>query len=66
MPFGHALVGLIFAKRIDQIHPERDVANHFALFVKRHAKTGFGQIIFPKLAGIVEENPGDQEIRLVG
>ena len=65
LPFGHALVGLDFSpKRIDQIHPERDVANDFALFVKRHAETGFGQIIFPKLAGIVEKNPGHQEIKV--
>ena len=40
------------------------MADHFALLVKRHAETGFGQIIFPKLAGIVEENPGDQQIKV--
>ena len=40
------------------------MADQFALLVERHAETAFWQIIFPKLAGIVEENPGNQQIKV--
>ena len=32
--------------------------------IERHAEAGLGQIIFPKLAGIVKENAGDEQIEI--
>ena len=40
------------------------MADHFAALIEGHAEAGLGQMIFPKLAGVVEENAGDEQVEI--
>ena len=40
------------------------MADQFAAFVVAHRETGFRQLIFPKLAGVVKKNSGNEQIEI--
>ena len=49
---------------IDEFDAEGDVAEEFAWFGVGHVEAVGGEAVFPELAAVVEEDPGDDEVAI--
>jgi len=47
---------------VDQLHPERNVTQHFAVKGVKLVEAGFGVGVFPEFSGVVEEDTDEDEV----